>query len=65
MKLTVVTAKQPNLVSINDLKNRIQMNTKNLPGIAIVKRMKCLNTVKTQITTLAVISRKLLIGKAD
>ena len=41
------------------------MNTKDLPGIAIVKRMKWLNTVKKQITTSAVVSRKLLIGKAD
>ena len=40
------------------------MNTKDLPGIAIVKRIKVLNTVGKQISTLAGIWRKLLIGKA-
>ena len=36
---------------------------KNLSRIAIVKRMKLLNTVRKQITTLAGIRRKLLIEK--
>ena len=40
------------------------MNTKDLSGIAIVIRMKLLNTVGKQITTLAGIRGKLLIGKA-
>ena len=37
---------------------------KDLSGITIVKRMKLQNTVEKQITTLAGIRRKLLIGKA-
>ena len=40
------------------------MNTKDLSGIAIVIRMKLLNTAGKQITTLTGIRRKLLIGKA-
>ena len=40
------------------------MNTKDLSGIAIVIRMKLLNTAGKQITTLSGIKRKLLIGKA-
>ena len=40
------------------------MNTKDLSGIAIVKRMKLQNTGRKQITTLSGIRRKLLIGKA-
>ena len=40
------------------------MNTKDLPGIAIVIRMKLEDTVGKQITTLTGIRRKLLIGKA-
>ena len=39
-------------------------DTKDLSGIAIVIRMKLLNTVGKQITTLAGIRRRLLIGKA-
>ena len=35
----------------------------DLPGIAIVKAMKLQNTVGRQLLTLAVIRRKLLIGK--
>ena len=64
MKLTAVTVKQFTLVNLNSLQNRVQMNTKDLPGIAIVIRMKLLNTVGKQITTLTGIRRKLLIGKA-
>ena len=44
--------------------NHIQMKTKDLSGIAIVIRMKLLNTVGKQITTLTGIRRKLLIWKA-
>ena len=40
------------------------MNAKDLLGIAIVVRMKLLNTAGKQITTLTGIRRKLLIGKA-
>ena len=40
------------------------MNIKDLPRIAIVKRMKLQNTVGEQITTSGGIRRKLLIGKA-
>ena len=40
------------------------MNTKDLSGIAIVKRIKLRNTVEKQITTLAGIRRKLLTEKA-
>ena len=58
MKLTVVTAKQCTSV------NRVQKNTKDLSGIAIVIRMKLLIIVGKQITTLTGIRRKLLIGKA-
>ena len=39
------------------------MNTKDLSGIAIVIRIKLLNTVGKQISTLAGIRRKLLIEK--
>ena len=65
MKLTVVTVKQPNSVNPNGLQNCVQMNTKYLSGIAIVKRMKLQNTIGKQITTLAAVRRKLLIGKAS
>ena len=61
MNLTAGTVKQLTLVHLN----RIQMNTKDLPGIAIVTRMKLLNTFRKQITTLAAIRRTLLIGKAS
>ena len=44
--------------------NHVQMNTKDLLGIAIVIRMKLLNTAGKQITTLTGTRRKLLIGKA-
>ena len=40
------------------------MNAKDLSGIAIMIRMKLLNTAGKQITTLTGIRRKLLIGKA-
>ena len=43
--------------------NCIQMNTKGLSGIAFGKRIKLRSTVGKQITTLAGIKRKLLIGK--
>ena len=63
MKLTVVTVKQSTSVNLNDLSNRVQVNTKDLSGIAIVIRMKLLSTAGKQITTLTEIRRKLLIGK--
>ena len=65
MKLTVITPKQSTLVNLNGLENRVQMNTRDLSGIAIVKRMKLQNTAGRQIATLARIIRKLLIGKAE
>ena len=40
------------------------MNTEDILGIAIVIRMELQNTVMKQITTLAGIRRKLLVGKA-
>ena len=40
------------------------MNTKDLSRIAIVIRIKLLNTVEMQITTLSGTRRKLLIGAA-
>ena len=43
--------------------NCVQMNTKGLSGIAFGKRMKLQSTVGKQITTLAGIKIKLLIGK--
>ena len=43
---------------------RVQMNTKDLSKIAIVKRIKLQNSFGKQIITLAGIRRKLLIGKA-
>ena len=63
MKLTVVTVKQSTSVNLNGLQNRVQMNAKDPSGIAIVIRMKLLNTAGKQITTLTGIRRKLLIGK--
>ena len=42
--LTVVTVKQSILVNLNSLQSCIQMNTKDLSGIAIVVKMKLLNT---------------------
>ena len=44
--------------------NRVQMNTKDLSGIATGRRKKLQNTVGKQITTLAGMGRKLSIGKA-
>ena len=55
MKITLVTVNQSTSVNL----------TIYLSGIAIVIRMKLKNTVGKQITTLAGIRRKLLIGKAD
>ena len=40
MTLTVVTAKQSTSVNLNGLQNRVQMNTKDQSGIAILKIMK-------------------------
>ena len=44
--------------------NRVSINPRDLPEIAIVNVMNIQNTVGKQITTLAWIRRKLLIGKA-
>ena len=63
MKLTVVTVKEFTLGNLNGLKSRGQMNTKDLSGIAIVVRMKLINTAGKLIITLTGIKRKLLIGK--
>ena len=43
--------------------NRVQMNAKDSSGKNVVKRMKLQNSVGKQVTTLAGIRRKLLIGK--
>ena len=51
--------------SKRSLKSHSDINTKDLSGIAIVVRMKLLNTAQKQITTLTGIKRKLLIGKPD
>ena len=51
-------------MNLNVPENRVKMNTRHQSGIAIVKRMKLPNTVAKQITTLAGIRKKLLIGKA-
>ena len=48
------------LVNLTGLSNCVQMNAKDLPGIAILIRMKFQNTVAKQITTLAGIRIKLL-----
>ena len=64
MKLTVVIAKQSTSVNLNGLYNPVQMNTKDLSGIANVVRMKLQNTIGKQVTTLAGMRKKLLIGKA-
>ena len=63
MKLAVVTAKQFTSINLNGPENCVQMNTKDLSGIAIVIRIKLQSTVGKQITTLIGIRRKLLIGK--
>ena len=52
MKLTVVTVKQFTLVNLNGLQNNVQINTKDLSVIAILIRMKLLNTDGKQIATL-------------
>ena len=61
MKLNIVTEKQPALVNLN---SHVPMNTKDLSGIATVKRIKLQNTVGKQITTLSGISGKLMIGNS-
>ena len=61
MKLNIVTEKQPALVNLN---SRVPMNTKDLSGIATVKRIKLQNTVGKQITTLSGISGKLMVGNS-
>ena len=58
----VATEDKDNVVYKIDCSNCEQVNTKDLSGIAIVIRMKLLNTTGKQITTLNGIRRKLLIG---
>ena len=50
-------------MNLNGLQNLFQMNTKDLSGIEIVKRMRLRNTVAKQITTFPCIRRKLLTEK--
>ena len=64
MKLNVVTAKQFASVNLNSLENCVQTNTKDLSGVAIMKRINLQNTFWKQITTLAGTRRKLFTGKA-
>ena len=64
MKLNVVTAKQFASVNLNSLENCVQTSTKDLSGVAIMKRINLQNTVGKQITTLAGTRRKLFTGKA-
>ena len=64
MKLTLVIAKQSTSVNLNSILNCVQINTRDMPGIAIVERIKLQNTVGKQITTLAGIRRILLMRKA-
>ena len=52
MKLTVVPVNQFTLVNLNGLSNRVQMNTEDLAGIAIVITIKLLNTAGKHIATL-------------
>ena len=58
MKLTIVTATESTLENLNDLSNRVQMNTKDPSEIVIVKKMKLQNTVGKHITTVARIRRE-------
>ena len=62
MNLIVVTVRQSILVNLNSL--HIQMNKKNLPRFPIVKTIKLSKDFRKQITDIAGIRRKLLIGKA-
>ena len=64
MKLTAVTTNNSTSLNLNSLYDRVQMNTKDLLGIAIVKRMKLQDNAGMQIRTLSEIRRKFLIGKA-
>ena len=69
MKLTVVTAKQSTSLNLNGPKNRVQINTKDMSGIVVVKLMKLQNTVEKHcweilFTTLARIIKKLFIGNS-
>ena len=65
MKFTVVTVKQCTSVNLSRLKNRVQRDTKDLSGIAIVIRKKLQKHFGKQIITLAEIRRKLLTEKAS
>ena len=64
MILTVVTGKQSTSVNLNGHSNHVQMKIKDLLGMAIVIRIKLRNTIEKQITALAGIRRKLLMGEA-
>ena len=50
MKLPVVNANKSTLMNLNGLQNCVQINTKDMSGIAIVIRMKLRNIVRKQIT---------------
>ena len=50
MKLPVVNANKSTLMNLNGLQNCVQINTKDMSGIAIVIRMKLRNIVGKQIT---------------
>ena len=60
----MVTARQSTSMDLKGLQNRVQMNTKVLSGIVIVKKTKLQNTVRKQITTLAWTRREFLTGTA-
>ena len=60
----MVTARQSTSMDLKGLQNRVQMTTKVLSGIVIVKKTKLQNTVGKQITTLAWTRREFLTGTA-
>ena len=63
IKLAVATVKQSAPVNLIGHSKRSQKNAKNLSGIAIVIRVKLVNTAGKQSRTLTGVRRKLLIGK--
>ena len=63
MKLIAVTLKQSSSVNLRGLSGLYQMDTKDLPRIAIVKKLTWRNFVGNKISTLARIKISLLIGK--
>ena len=63
MKLIAVTLKQSSSVNLRGLSGLYQMDTKDLPRIAIVKKLTWRKFVGNKISTLARIKIRLLIGK--